>query len=45
VKGETEGETGRGGRDPEGRGAAASRRGYDVDALRSTEFPWTSDTI
>jgi selenocysteine lyase/cysteine desulfurase len=51
VKREAEGET-RQGRDAEGLEApAASRftlhasRNYDVNLLRSTEFPWTSDTI
>jgi cysteine desulfurase / selenocysteine lyase len=51
VKREAEGEAGHGG-DADGARAAASSlftlhpsRSYDVDLLRSAEFPWTSDTI
>jgi len=51
VKREAGGETGQG-PNADGPGAAASSRftlhssrSYDIDLLRSTEFPWTSDTI
>jgi cysteine desulfurase / selenocysteine lyase len=51
VKPEAEGEAGLA-RDADERGATPASpftfhasRGYDLDLLRSTEFPWTSDTI